>query len=592
MNSNDNDQSHHPHSILADTLPPGAVSPAALETMLDAAILENQDVPAFVATHLDDLARLQLSDPDRISRLFSRIRKHLSTAQANRLLDTVDEHAQKLRRRICGEAMDRVIDSLADLPEAGALRVPPAYRIDAVEGVVRLGRKPIQVAPSPLLITGRSRDIQSQMEWTRLTWLRDGQWVSHTVPRAQIADHHQLLQLSALGAPVTSINAAELVRYLAEFEAMNLDLLKPTRVSVSMGWQEGGFLWGRQWLGDPAQTVELSGSVDDGKLVDGFVQRGALDGWLGAVAAVANHPAAMLAVYAALSAPLLPILDADNFVVDWSNPTSTGKTTVLRLAASCWGRPDERALLQSWNNTRVFVERMAELSCDLPLILDDTKKANPDQLARTVYEFSGGHGRGRGARSGVQRTATWRGVLLSTGENPIASYTRGDGGAHARVLSVWAPPLGEPGEASRQQVNQLREELLAHYGHAGPRWVTYLHEHRQDWSDLRLQYQQLKRELARRDITSPVVDRLSSYLAVIWLTGRLATSVLQLPGDPDAVIDRIMALVMPTAEEADRARAALAYVVSWAIANRTHFHEDYSQSGVQFRGDSCLGKPR
>ena len=65
--------------------------------------------------------------------------------------------------------------------------------------------------------------------------------------------HHQIhYRVGERRAPVTSINAGDLVRYLADFEATNLMALPRALVSQQMGWQgEGGrfgFLWGRTLL--------------------------------------------------------------------------------------------------------------------------------------------------------------------------------------------------------------------------------------------------------------------------------------------------------------------------------------------------------
>ena len=99
-------------------------------------------------------------------------------------------------------------------------------------------------------------------------------------------------------------------------------------------------------------------------MADAFASRGSLGEWVEAVSQVVEFPRVLIAVYAALTPPLLSILGCPNFIVDWCNPTSTGKTTVLRLGASCWGVPDERApasVLLTWDATRVFINRASSL---------------------------------------------------------------------------------------------------------------------------------------------------------------------------------------------------------------------------------------
>jgi uncharacterized protein (DUF927 family) len=68
----------------------------------------------------------------------------------------------------------------------------------------------------------------------------------------------------------------------------------------------------------------------------------------------------------------------------------------------------------------------------LPLCLDDTQTArHPDQVGQLIYDVTAGQGRGRGAIRGVQRSATWSGLLLTTGETKIAEIGADHGGTRA-----------------------------------------------------------------------------------------------------------------------------------------------------------------
>src|SRR4051794_18740252 len=172
-------------------------------------------------------------------------------------------------------------------------------------------------------------------------------------------------------------------------------------------------------------------AAGDEQIADAYHAAGSLQGWLRAVQAVAGYPLALLALYAAFVPPLLEILGAPNFIVDWANRTTTGKTTALRVAASVWGKPDERAVdgaLGTWDATTVWIERASAVLHGLPLILDDTKRAkNPKVIAEALYSVASGRGRGRGNPRSLAQTRTWRTVLLSTGESPATSFTQ-DGG--------------------------------------------------------------------------------------------------------------------------------------------------------------------
>ena len=63
--------------------------------------------------------------------------------------------------------------------------------------------------------------------------------------------------------------------------------------------------------------------------------------------------------------------------------------------------------------------------------------------------------------------------MLSTGEYPAVNRS-GDGG----TLTVHGPPFGGEGDGTASIVALINEGVAEHYGHAGPRFVRHLVEHR------------------------------------------------------------------------------------------------------------------
>src|SRR5439155_19737722 len=165
-------------------------------------------------------------------------------------------------------------------------------------------------------------------------------------------------------------------------EQANLRHLPRARVSKQMGWQgergDLGFLWGRTLIRaedgqlgevdldalDPEDWAEdgvafHGADAGDEQLADGYHAAGTIEGWRDAVQVIAGHPRALIMFYAALAPPLLTLVDSPNFIVDLPCRTSTGKTITLRVGASCWGCPDERAIasaISTWDATRVWIE--------------------------------------------------------------------------------------------------------------------------------------------------------------------------------------------------------------------------------------------
>ena len=449
----------------------------------------------------------------------------------------------------------------------------------------------IPVALGPILITGRQREITTGEEHVRLGWRRDRAWAERIVSRETISSQRDLVALSRWGAPVNSTNAGEIVRYLSAYEAENLPNLPLARVSSQLGWQGppaqgAGFLWGETFIegdvqdgdGDEAALQVHFHGADEGDVqaAAGYRQHGTWVGWCEAIAHLIPHARPRMALYASLTTPLLPILGAPNFIVDLSYPTSHGKTTALRAAASCWGVPDEDkpdAVISTWDSTTVGVERQSALRQGMPLILDDTQRVldEPKRLRKVIYDVAQGRGKARGSIGGLARVSTWSTVLLSSGETPIVVLTS-QGGVRSRVVTLYGAtfPPREP-----ELVQIIREGVTTHFGHAGPMLVNAIMERRDQWPAWRRRYRELTHHYQRAADGDPVGSRLATYLATIDLLGELVhgevegtRALLDLPWEWRSPVEELHADLIQEAGGADPALAIASYMMSWAEENR------------------------
>lgn len=129
----------------------------------------------------------------------------------------------------------------------------------------------------------------------------------------------------------------------------------------------------------------------------------------------------MLAIYASLAPPLLDLLLSPNFIVSFDGRTSTGKSTVQAIAASCWGNPTINggagpAVTHGWDSTRTVIERKSNILNGLPTLLDDTKVTRfPNVVTETIYQFTSGTGRVAFTAMSLRhiRWASWQAVAPS-----------------------------------------------------------------------------------------------------------------------------------------------------------------------------------
>jgi hypothetical protein len=291
--------------------------------------------------------------PDALTPACSRILQKLQRAgvrgyRVDRLLREAEAAARAFRGHDSSQDDQfRVVDVLAGAPVDDRVVVPRGWSVSPLGVYSAAVESGEPMLPCPLLVTRRIVSTSDATELVELAWMRDGARQRHIVPRAQIATPRTLVELAAYGLPVTSHNAPDLVRYLADFENENIAVLPRERVTSQLGWQgddgEHGFLWGRQLIGQD-NGIDIAGAApaainfrgaDRGEedLVNGFHAAGTFENWREAMRRLQIYPKVRLAVCASLATPLLSVFGTPNFMVDYSGPTSDGKTTALRMGA-------------------------------------------------------------------------------------------------------------------------------------------------------------------------------------------------------------------------------------------------------------------
>ena len=278
------------------------------------------------------------------------------------------------------------------------------------------------VAPATIIEAGRSKWLELSVNGVMLT-------LSAAWPGTRASDATK--PLAEHGVSLTT----KQVQILQEFVADALDVGEGFQVKFGadvLGWHDEELV-----LGQAEDRLRFVPRLD-AQHVQGFGRRiGSPDharkAWAHTLRGL--PPAVWTICGAAAASPFMRWLPAPflPFVVQLTGPRSTGKTTILRGAASLYGDPE--LLVANWNTTTVGLERLCESSRHLPIFLDETGTAPKlELLGPLVMMFATGTGRTRGAPDGMRPTSTWRNVLLSTGE--IAPIQGTVGGAARRVLQV------------------------------------------------------------------------------------------------------------------------------------------------------------
>ena len=499
--------------------------------------------------------------------------------------------------RVIGVVQDNTLISLGIALGAGAppaeiiepsqldaFKVPRGYAVDPT-GVFKLTVRDdgtstsSRVATAPIFIAGRTQDVLNGSAKRKLVWRTPAGWTTRAFDRGVLMNGQKLIALADQDVPVTSNTSGALVEWLAEFEAENMHRFTASQAAGRMGWiKQGGvqgFLLPETFYtmkSTSEETVEMVPPNGLENVLEGWKPGGEWEEWLRAMEVMKPFTPMWVALYASAAAPLLDILGTPSFIVDFNGETSSGKTTAMRVGASVWGRPSDNAptAMYSWDTTKVFVERICGFLCNLPVILDETKRAKDQKTVRDViYDFANGQGRGRGNVDGIRQTSSWRTVMLTSGEAAATSFSQ-DGGTRARVLSITGKPMGNRTSEAGPAAEELTALLQQHHGHLGRKIIHYLvsiaeqHDQlRQIWKDTREHYASIAR--------TPVTRRHAANLAAMHIAASIIHDSLDVPYPDEDPLGFCIEAVGKIEEEHDRPLAALIEVVSWCSANQHRF---------------------
>ncbi|PZR80851.1 MAG: hypothetical protein DLM68_18775, partial [Hyphomicrobiales bacterium] len=201
------------------------------------------------------------------------------------------------------------------------------------------------------------------------------------------------------------------------------------------GWHDIG---GHQIFVLPAEIIGPKGServILDASAAGPYEARGTLKDWQDGVGGLSSgHALPVLAISAAFAGPLLAIAGQEGGGVNIFGGSSKGKTTIIQLAASIWGKGASPGYVRAWRATANGLEGAAASASDTVLILDELGVVDARDAASSLYGLANGSGKARAARDGsLREPKSWRVLILSTGEVPTETKLAEDRGRKARA---------------------------------------------------------------------------------------------------------------------------------------------------------------
>jgi hypothetical protein len=412
----------------------------------------------------------------------------------------------------------------------------------------------------------------------------DGKIINAAIPATRLhGDPAELARLLAdRGVRILPGREKDLATYLDA--CRDLATKRPWMTTVAKpGWVDGdqmAFVLPDAVLGiadaiyQPAQASHMAESCDTA---------GALSDWKCRVAnPVIHSDVGLFTLCASIAAALVRPAGSDSFGFHFCGLTSRGKTTVLQVAASVWGKgadpgTDSRAYVRRWNSTGNALEAAAAEHCDLPLCLDELGQfRNAAELGRVIYALAGGRGAER-LNSNAERRAVreWRTLILSSGEISIVelmaqSGQHQKGGQALRILDIQFPGLFSGVEDAGQIVRELKQAAAECYGTAGRALVNWLIDTFKNHADAHASISQLRQQY-REDLTSneqPEIERAAERFALVRIAGDFAIKAGIIDSTPERIAAAVRSIwgmwrqTVPDVDDGKRAVLSIAQFIA------------------------------
>ena len=365
----------------------------------------------------------------------------------------------------------------------------------------------------PIMPVQRLVNIDTGIHKVKLAFSLGKRWNTIIEDRNVISDSRSIIGLSKYGIMVNSETGKALVRYLADVEQMNYDLIPEVSSVGRLGWiDDYGF-------SPYVEDLVFDGEEEYRTRFESIQERGSREKWLECVRSVRagktpGNVIARIVLAASFASVLVKPCNCLPFFVHLWGGTETGKTVGLLLAASVWADPEIGKYIQTFNATEVGKELGAAFCNSMPLIIDELQliKDNRKDFDRMIYQLSEGVGRARGRKQGgLQKTPTWRNCILTTGEFPIISPNSGAGAVNRTIeIDCHAEHLFD-------DPKQVATTLYGNYGFAGHEFVEHLME---EGTQERVQSLQEAMQDALK--TGDTMDKQTASAALILAADRLS----------------------------------------------------------------------
>lgn len=306
-----------------------------------------------------------------------------------------------------------------------------------------------------------------------------GEPTQFMIPKSHAVQRKKLLEYADKGLDVNDSNALIVPEVFSIKEAEYVEAKKPISAVHSIAGVREVIKDGKSSFVYTGFTHPLKESKYVGHL--NLEPKGKKEDWFAFVKAemvgsVEIQFTVSLSFASILHGALKDRTDVENFAVHYRGDSSSGKTTMICLAASSFGSgtvDDAKGIISTWNGTKNAILRRLMNVSGMLMGLDEISMNREKDFTGLLYSISSGVEKDRLTRDAqVQSRLTGRYILMSTGEASLLAKTNGNIGLSLRVLEFdshqWT--------ASAEQAERIKCFCKNNYGHAATEFGLHLYQ--------------------------------------------------------------------------------------------------------------------
>lgn len=233
----------------------------------------------------------------------------------------------------------------------------------------------VWACPHPIFPTRILRNAETGKYKIELVFQIRGKTRKIYVNREIIATPNKILKLADDSIQITNITAPLLVKYLADVETLNPEIIKEYASTSRLGWIEDINEDGERtkYFLPYQQDVVFDNELNTKALFDSITTHGDRDKWYSLIKDIRakKQPEVLINLAASFASVLVDPCGALPFIVSLWGGTGIGKSVILKICTSVWADPGEGKYITDAKATTTAMEMRLNILNSLPMTLDD-----------------------------------------------------------------------------------------------------------------------------------------------------------------------------------------------------------------------------